>query len=206
MQKLVLHGEIDVNSYVVDKDGKCFIIDPGFQKERLIKFVEDRNLEVMGILLTHGHFDHIGAVDAFCAPVYLHEKEMEIIMDEQKNGYAVYGIKMPFDLSKIELVPLKDGDKLKLSDMDIDVIHTPGHTVGGVCYKMENNLYSGDTLFEKSIGRYDFPTGDIHALEKSVVYLIENLDEGTRVHPGHGDSTTIGAEKMANPYYRIWKR
>ncbi len=206
LEKLILVGEIDVNSYILESGNKCFIIDPGAQKERLKKYVEDKNLSVEAILLTHAHFDHIGALDAFDVPVYLHEFEMEIIKDNNKNGYGFYGIKMPYDLSKINLKTLRNGEKLKLNDEEIEVILTQGHTVGSVCYKMGDKLYSGDTLFENGIGRYDFPTGDVQALRKSIVMLIDTLDEAVKVFPGHGNSSTIGMEKQSNSYYKMWKR
>ncbi len=205
MKKILLQGEIPVNGYILEEDGKCFIIDPGSQKNRLIDYVESKKLEVVGILLTHGHFDHIGALDVFDVPVYLHKNELELIADVRINGFVHYGMEMPYDMSAIKLVPIQDGDKIKLGEKEIEVILTPGHTAGSVCYKLDDDIFSGDTVFAGSVGRWDFPTGDPEMLKKSVVALIDSYPDNVKIHPGHGESTTIAEEKRANQFYRGWK-
>ena len=174
------------------------IVDPGYEVNRVREYINKNNLEVQAILLTHGHIDHIGAIDAFDVAVYLHENEFEIIKDNHKNGFTFYGKEKPYNLEDINLVPLKDKDILKLDDKEIEVIFTPGHKVGCVCYKIDNDLYTGDTLFKETVGRWDFPTGNLNVLKKSVVSLIDSQDDNVAIHPAHGESSTIGYEKAHN--------
>ena len=206
MEKVLLLGEIPVNCYFIEHNKKCYIVDPGYEKEKVIKYVKDNNLEVLGILLTHAHIDHIGAIDAFDVPVYLHEKEYEILEDNYKNGFNFYGRQKPYSLSGINIVEMKEGTILSLDDKKIEVMHTPGHTVGGVCYKIDNDLYTGDTLFEGTVGKWTFPTGDLDTLKKTIIDLIETQDEDVRIHPAHGNSSTIGVEKRSNSFYLQWKK
>lgn len=201
MTRVVLKGDISVNCYLIEKNGFCYVVDPGYEKQRLREIVASKNLTVLGILLTHGHVDHIGALDAFDVPVYLHESEKEILLDDVKNGFSYYKMSKPYNIDALNLVTITATTKLKLEDEEISVIHTPGHTIGCVCYKHGNYLYSGDTLFRGTVGRCDFPTGDEDALRNSIKYLLENLPEETLVYPGHGISTKIKTEKENNPFY-----
>ena len=204
MKKMLLYGDINVNCYFIEHNQKCYIVDPGYEKERVIQYVKEHHLEVLGILLTHGHIDHIGAIDAFNVPIYLHEREFEIIEDNVKNGFTFYGKDKPYDLTSLHLVPLTDGQRLPLDELEIEVIHTPGHTVGCVCFKVLKDLYTGDTLFAGTVGRWDFPTGELKTLQHSIVSLIESQSDDVRIHPAHGDSSTIGTERLTNPYYLDW--
>ena len=205
VQKILLYGEIPVNSYILEDNGECYIIDPGYEKERVIDYIKDSGLSVKGILLTHAHIDHVGAIDAFDVPVYLHEEEHNILLNDELNGFEFYHRSKPYDIKNIKIVTLKDGDKLPLGDKYIEVIHTPGHTVGGVCYRYNNDLYTGDTLFEGTVGKWTFPTGDLDTLKKSVIKIIETEPEEMKIHPAHGNSSTIGTEKIYNHFYTNWK-
>ncbi|MGL5313266.1 MAG: MBL fold metallo-hydrolase [Peptostreptococcaceae bacterium] len=204
MNKILLLGDIDVNCYFIEFNKKCYIVDPGYEKERVIEYVQSNNLEVLGILLTHGHIDHIGAIDSFDVPVYIHEKEYEIIADNHKNGFEFYGKEKPYDLDFIDIVKINENSIIEIDNKRIDVIHTPGHTVGSVCYKFEDDLYTGDTLFEGTVGRWDFPTGNLDTLKNAIVNLIESMAEDIRIHPAHGESSTIGEEKRNNYFYKSW--
>lgn len=204
MNKILLLGDIDVNCYFIEFNKKCYIVDPGYEKERVIEYVKSNNLEVLGILLTHGHIDHIGAIDSFDVPVYIHEKEYEIIADNYKNGFEFYGKEKPYDLDIIDIVKINEKSIIEIDNKRIEVIHTPGHTVGSVCYKFEDNLYTGDTLFKETVGRWDFPTGNLDTLKNTIVNLIESMDEDIRIHPAHGESSTIGEEKRNNYFYKSW--
>lgn len=206
MNKLLLVGEIPVNCYFIEHNKKCYIVDPGYEKERIVKYVADHELTVLGILLTHAHIDHIGAIDAFDVPVYLHEKEVEILIDDYKNGFDYFGKVTPYSINAINLVRMKDGQCLYIDDLKIEVMHTPGHTIGGVCYKVENELYTGDTLFEGTVGKWTFPTGDLNTLKSTIINLIETQDKETIIHPAHGNSSTIGAEQSNNYFYNQWKK
>lgn len=205
MKKILLLGEIPVNCYFIEYNNKCYVVDPGYEKEKVIKYVKENNLEVLGILLTHGHIDHIGAIDAFKVPVYLHKNEYEIIEDNYKNGFEFYGREIPYSLKEINFVKIDEEYVLPIDDKKIEVIYTPGHTIGGVCYKFENDLYTGDTLFKGTVGKWVFPTGDYETLKRTVVNLIDTEKECVNIHPAHGESSTIGQEKKYNDFYVQWK-
>ncbi len=206
MKKFELQGDIPMNCYFIERDACCYVIDPGYEKERLIEYVKRNNLEVLGILLTHAHVDHIGALDAFDVPVYLHEDEMEVLQDDLKNGFALFRKEKTYDLKSIHFVQVRDGDALPLAGETIKVLHTPGHTVGSVCYQVGQNIYTGDTLFCGGVGKWEFPTGCLETLMQSVVHLVDTQEEAVHIHPGHGASSTIGAERSHNMFYRSWKQ
>lgn len=206
MNRILLYGEIPVNCYVIENDGECFIVDPGYEKERVIEYVKAKGLEVKGILLTHGHIDHIGAIDAFNVPVYIHEKEYEILVDNHKNGFEFYGREKPYNLEDIDIVTIDEDKTFKVGDKTIEVIFTPGHTIGGVCYKIGDDLYTGDTLFKETVGRWDFPTGNLEVLKESVVRLVDSMKDEVRIHPAHGESSTMENERKYNDYYNAWKK
>ncbi len=205
MNKIVLDGDIPVNCYIIEHNKKCFIVDPGYEKEVVQKYVSQNNLEVLGILLTHGHIDHIGAIDAFDVPVYIHENEVDLLRDNHKNGFAYYGKEIPFDINSINIIKMDNDYTLSIDNKTIDVIYTPGHTIGGVCFKIDNDLYTGDTLFKESVGRWDFPTGNEKTLMHTVVNLVDTQADSVKIHPGHGESSTIGDEKTGNYFYLSWK-
>lgn len=211
MFKIEVSGEIykdqyiQMNSYIIDYKGECYIVDPGYEKEKIRKVVEENNLKVKGILLTHSHLDHISATDVYNVPIYMYEKEYDLFMYNYNDLYGERGIKRHYNLDGREFIKLKEGDTLALGDKKISIIPTAGHTIGGVCYKFENDLVSGDTLFKGSVGRSDLKTGNINDLRESIVRLIESQDDNLIVHPAHGPSTTIGFEKRYNPYYNSWK-
>ncbi len=159
-------GVIQTNCYVVTRkdDSKYgFIVDPGGEEEKIVRVLNEMGCIPVGILLTHGHFDHILAVEhirrRYGVKVYVHEKEAELIENDQENGSGLMG----FHYACIPDVLLKDGDEIELAGIRIKVIHTPGHTAGGACYFLENEgvLFSGDTLFRESVGRTDWPTGNV---------------------------------------------
>lgn len=205
MRKILLLGDIDVNCFFIERNNKCYIVDPGYEKEKVQKYVKNNKLEVLGILLTHGHIDHIGAIDSFDVPVFLHKKEYEIIIDNYKNGFDFYGKETPYSLDKINLIKIDESTVFEIDDKKIEVIHTPGHTIGGVCYKFGNDVYTGDTLFNGSVGRWDFPTGNLNTLKKTVVNLIDSQADNVKIHLAHGPSSTIKIEKNNNFYYHEWK-
>ena len=183
-------GAYQTNTYIVENGGHCVIIDAGYAPEVILRFLRDHNLMADAILLTHGHFDHVGAVRDLAAelgcPVYLHEKELSMppMMTAGPLYYThTYG----------------EGDRLRLAGIAFRVLHTPGHTPGSVCLIAENHLFSGDTLFAGSCGRTDLPGGDWATIRKSLTRLA-GMENDYLVHPGHGESTTLAQEKQYNPY------
>ena len=203
-EKLLLDGDIPVNCYIIQRDGECYIVDPGYEKEKIRKYVKDKGYNVKGILLTHAHIDHIEALDVFDVPVYLHEKEVPVLLDPALNGFDYFSKKPAYDAWVLDIRPLKDGDKLPVGKENIEVIFTPGHTQGSVCYRIGHDIYTGDTLFENAVGRWDRPTADFENLRKSVLMLAERFPDYYLIHPSHGRSSTILQEKKYNPFLRSW--
>lgn len=206
VRKLVVYGDFITNCYVLDRDGKCFIIDPGYQKERIQNYVKHEGLKVEGILLTHAHIDHIEALDCFDVPIYIHEIEYEVLMDDRLNGFGYFGKQKAYNLNHLEIRKINESTRIPLANEEIEVIHTPGHTIGGVCFKIGHDLYTGDTLFEGTVGKWDRPTANLEQLKTSVLKLIDQQPDYMLIHPGHGRSSTIGVEKQINSFYKQWKR
>lgn len=200
--KNLLVGSIETNCYIVnDEKHNTVIIDPGDNGDIILQYIEREGLMPKAILLTHAHYDHIGACDLlrdkFAIPIVLCEGEEPVIES------TAYNLSLEFDesySSKYDRV-LNDGEVYKVGDLTFKTIHTPGHTPGSACYYMENEkvLFSGDTLFFASIGRTDFPLSSTRDMLSSLEKL-KILDVNTKVYPGHGQSTTIKFELANNPY------
>ena len=196
-------GQLGANCYIVycENTLQGTVIDPGGNANDIIGILKRENIQLSCIFNTHGHADHIGANDelkaATGAPVYIHSADAKMLISSQGNLSMYIGnnlICQPAD----KLV--NDGDIVKIGEMEIKVIHTPGHTLGGICLYVNDTLFSGDTLFEQSIGRTDFPGGSHSQLITSIKTKLLLLDDHTAVLPGHGGVTTIGDERHANPF------
>lgn len=205
--KTFVEGPIDANNYLVidEKTKEAVLIDCSSARLEFINAVKDSGVNLKYILLTHGHFDHLLGIDAF------------------KEAFGVNTYVAEDDLTQVRLVPdmmqmflgmppapvpqivnfVNDGDEFKIGDTVIKAISTPGHTKGGMCYVIENNLFSGDTLFQGSVGRCDLLEGDLKAIVRSIKDKLFALPEDTKVYPGHGASTTIGYEKKYNEILNI---
>jgi glyoxylase-like metal-dependent hydrolase (beta-lactamase superfamily II) len=194
--KTIVIGAIQENCYVVfdEKSKDAVILDPGGNGPIIEKVIEDLGAKVKSILLTHGHFDHVGAVeylaDKYKVPFYISKEDEEWI----ERDSTVFG-----PLRKADGY-LKDGDTLSFANKDIKVIATPGHTQGGVCLLIEDKLFTGDTLFQGSVGRSDFPGGSFEALIKGIKNKLIPLGDDVEVYPGHGSTSTIRYEKERNPF------
>ncbi|WP_180272709.1 MBL fold metallo-hydrolase [Konateibacter massiliensis] len=200
-------GPVRTNCYIVYNDDtkEAVVVDPADNGMYIKNMLEKQNLNIQAILLTHGHFDHIMAVEflknTYQVPILVHEEEKQILEDASKNlsgtmGGNAYIVKADRFL--------KDGEQLELLGTKIKVLHTPGHTAGGACYlfEEENMLFSGDTLFAGSVGRTDFPTGSMSTLVRSIKDKLMVLADDMAVYPGHESETTIGNERKFNPFIR----
>ena len=196
-------GPIQVNNYVViDEESKdAIIIDNGGETDLVLEVLKEHGATLKYILNTHGHFDHIyGEKDlkeTTGAKVLIH-KDDEYLVQNIKKDCALFGMTAvePVEIDEF----IEDGQEIVLSGLTFKVIHTPGHTPGGVCYLIDNILFAGDTLFKNSIGRTDLPKGDFATLSNSIKSKLFTLDENITVYCGHGAPTTIGYEKLNNPY------
>ncbi len=210
--KMVL-GVCQTNCYFLYREGgaECIVVDPADQGVNIFRALQKNGFRVAGILLTHGHFDHIWGLDELrdaanaasdedAEPVkaYAYEAERVLLQDADKNVSRQAGR----PCTTYADVYVKDGQELTIAGMTCKVIATPGHTAGGCCYYFEEAgfLLSGDTLFAESVGRTDFPTGSMSTLVRSVREKLFVLPDDTKVYPGHGESTTIGHEKEYNPF------
>ena len=196
-------GPFQENGYIVHSDDnlECIIIDPGDNPELYIKEIENNNLNPIAILNTHGHIDHIHAVqplkEHYSIPFYIHTNE-KMIIDHYLQGCLMYGI-TPNEKPIVDNWLINE-NKITIGDYNLEIINTPGHTPGGVCYQINGDIFTGDTLFKNSIGRTDFPGGDYNTLMDSLKLLIEKVPGNTRVHSGHGSSTIIENEVLSNPF------
>lgn len=196
-------GPVRTNCYLVcnEETKEVIIFDPGENGVQISNHIKENGWTLKAILLTHGHFDHISAVDelrkAFQVPVYAHEAEKEVLENPNYNCSLVFGSPQ-VSITADEYV--RDGQILSMVGCEITVIYTPGHTVGGCCYyfKEQHILISGDTLFHTTIGRTDLPTGSYASLATSVKEKLFVLPDDTKVLPGHESTTTIGFEKQYN--------
>lgn len=196
----VVVGDLQVNCYIVSNGTDAVVIDPGDEYENIINGAQGKKIKA--VLLTHGHFDHTGAVNKFQkdgAEVYVSKNEEHMLSD----GYSCLAEPFGFPFNKIQADHIfDDGDILEIANMTFKVILTPGHTTGSVCFLADDILFSGDTLFQGSVGRWDFPGGDFEVLTSSIKEKLYALPENTVVYAGHGGETTIGEEKMSNPFVR----
>jgi hydroxyacylglutathione hydrolase len=204
-------GPVAENSYVFRQDGsdRGLIIDPGDEPERLLGAIDALGIELDAILLTHTHFDHVGAVapvaKATGAPVYCPELEVPVLADIM--SYVPWPGFGPYESWNAEET-VAGGERLELAGFDIDVVFTPGHSPGHVTYVVaeegadgpETHLFSGDVLFQGSVGRTDLPGGDWDTLEASIKSLLDAHPDEARVYPGHMGLTTLGAERAGNPF------
>lgn len=202
--KILVLGRVQNNCYIVGSrmTKEVVVIDPGDNVDKINEYLKENDLECKAIFLTHGHFDHMTAAPRLNsltkAPVYAHEDEVELLRDAELNASAFMG-------ERISLSPnilIKDKQLLNIAGLSWQVLHTPGHTRGGVCYYLTEHgtIFSGDTLFYESIGRTDFPTGNHQRLIESIHRQLMSQADSIEVYPGHGRPTTIGHERQNNPY------
>lgn len=197
-------GQVQTNCYfaINDDTKEVLVIDPGASAEKLAEKIKEQGLKPAAILLTHGHFDHATGAEELAkllqVKIYAEEKEKETLENPQLNLSGWQGSSLVFHADEY----LKDEQEIDLAGFHIRVLLTPGHTVGGCCFYFpyQNAIFSGDTLFQTSVGRTDFPKGSMSQLINGIREKLLPLPDETAVYTGHGEMTTIGTERMYNPY------
>lgn len=200
---LIVVSQFQTNCYVIGfkENSNGIIIDPGDESEKILKLIGENNFNIRYILHTHGHIDHIGATaktkEITGAKTFLHKDDLSLY-----ENLRVQGETFGMILDKPPLIDefFKDRDKINFNGIIIEIIHTPGHSPGSVCFKIGNILFSGDTLFNMGIGRTDLWGGSYTKIIKSINEKLFTINDDTIVYPGHGQKTTIGYEKTNNPF------
>lgn len=200
--KSFISGMCETNSYILsDEEKNCVIVDPEGGAAQYIKYISENGLKPVYILLTHAHFDHIGAMEPlrkeYGIQVLAGEEEDAVLKDPNINLTTMIGAGKSFSADRL----LKDGEVFSAGAMEFKVLFTPGHTCGSVCYISGDIMIAGDTLFLGSCGRTDFPTGDWKTMNQSL-NMLKNLSGDYKVYSGHGPSTTLEAERRTNMFMR----
>lgn len=198
-------GELGTNCYILSGEDFAVVIDPADVSEELISFAtEEKDKKYKYILLTHCHIDHILGVERvreiWNSPIVIGEKDAASLKTPSEN-LSTYIFGKEYKLTADLMV--KDGDKISLGSKEISVLETPGHTKGSVCYILEDNMFSGDTLFKGTIGRTDFPTSNIEEMAKTLE-MLSSMEKDYNLFPGHDDATTLFREKKFNQYMRYF--
>jgi len=199
-------GPLQVNCYIImcQETHQAVVIDPGDEEKKIIDSLNRLGAELKYILLTHGHIDHISAVAGVQAAlggnIAIHEKDMFLVQSVELQAEMI-GLHVPKKFNVDNFV--RDGDVLKVGAFEVKVLETPGHSPGGVCYRIGENVFVGDTLFQGSIGRTDLFSGSQDQLFHSIKTKLFSLPDDTKVYPGHGPPTTIGRERRYNPFVNI---
>lgn len=190
--KRIVVGLLATNCYVISNKKNAFIIDPGGDTSVIQDYIKQNKLSVKFVINTHNHTDHIFADRELGYPVYIHELDAPALQDTKKNQSR-------FLLGEVPACTpeklLHDNDSIHFDDSTIKVLHTPGHTPGGICLKIDDVVFTGDTLFKDGVGRTDLPGGSQHDLLSSITNKLLCLDDRVKIYPGHGEESTIGRER-----------
>jgi glyoxylase-like metal-dependent hydrolase (beta-lactamase superfamily II) len=195
-------GDYQTNCYIVREENSqsCAVIDPGFEPERVLQFLQEKGLQVDAVLLTHGHFDHVGAVEKIVAATGCKLWMSQSDWSQKNTPQTLFFYPLAnCDFTQVSFC--EEGEQIRAGGTVFTVLETPGHTWGSVCYRCEDAIFSGDTLFAGSCGRTDLPGGDWNTIRQSLERLAA-LEGNDTVYPGHGESTTLEQERIYNPYMR----
>ena len=195
----IIVGPMQANCYILGsaKTHQALVIDPGAEVEEIKRCLKEHQLKIKALVNTHGHIDHIGADAYLDSPVYIHRLDAEFLTNPDLNLCRKFGFILP---SIKPDVLLEDGQKIEAGEIHLEVIHTPGHTPGGICLRSDNICFTGDTLFAEGIGRTDIPSGNEKDLLNSIRKRLLTLPDEVTIYPGHGPSSTIGRERKNNPF------
>ena len=198
LEKIVV-GPMQANCYILGSatTADALVVDPGAEPEKIKARLESLGLKASCVVNTHGHIDHIGANSAFEAPVYIHRLDADFLNDPRLNLSAMLGLSVTVS-NPVRL--LDDGQKLEVGDVNLEAIHTPGHTPGGICLNAGKFCLTGDTLFAQGVGRTDLPNASERVLLNSIRKKLMTLPDELVIYPGHGPSSTIGEERESNPF------
>ena len=195
-------GRLQTNCYILQSDSTALVVDPGDELERILRFLTDISVKPSRIIATHTHFDHVLGVDSirdkFEIPFLIHHDDLSMLESMQSRVHQILGFSVP-PPPKVDRF-LKDGESIAFGEDRVKVIHTPGHSPGSISLAGQGFVLTGDALFNQSIGRTDLPGGDLDTLLRSITKRLFTLDDDTIVYPGHGQETSIGDEKQANPF------
>jgi glyoxylase-like metal-dependent hydrolase (beta-lactamase superfamily II) len=200
--KKIVVGPLEANCYIIaDENTKdAAIIDPGAESQRINAIISKLGLKPRFVINTHGHADHIGANGSLGLPIYIHRSDEDFLNMPDMNLSGMFGIEIS---SPPAQRLLEDNDILTLGGLRLEILHTPGHTPGGICVRSGKSLFTGDTLFKESVGRTDVSGGDERMLTESIKEKILALPDDTVIYPGHGPESTIGSERANNPFLQF---
>jgi glyoxylase-like metal-dependent hydrolase (beta-lactamase superfamily II) len=196
---LSLMGE---NTYFIIENNNLVIIDPGENFNNILD--EALKYNIKGILLTHAHYDHIVGIKYLTKyPIYISDKELDTFLSVHDSLYEYFNSLRGYDINELNIIPLniENGFELKLLDTPFKIYNTPGHTKGGISILYKDMLFTGDTLFRGTYGRFDFPTGNFNELKDSINFIINNFNDDIKIMPGHGEESTISFEKKYNMFF-----
>ncbi|MDP2959799.1 MAG: MBL fold metallo-hydrolase [candidate division Zixibacteria bacterium] len=204
--KTLIVGELETNCYILgdEKTREGIIIDPGGDLKEIEKVLEELHLEIKYIILTHGHSDHIGVLAELkkktCAQILIHKEDAEMLSEPEKN-LSIFS-STPISAPEADKL-LKDKDKIKIGNIELEVLHTPGHTQGSISLWTDKIIFTGDLIFYGSVGRTDLPGGSYQKLLRSIQEKILDKEEDMIIYSGHGPATTVGEERRNNPFLNL---
>ena len=200
--KIFNQNMASINSYLLIYKKEALLIDPGFNQKEIIEYLNDKEIILKKVILTHGHIDHIYGLqkllENFTFEIYISKYDKAFLYNEEYNYTKAFGL--TFKLPELTIQELDDTSEISIFDTKLKIISTPGHTKGSICIKHQNILFSGDTLFYESVGRTDLFSGNYNELKKSLDKLVKTISNDTTIYPGHGPSGTFKKIKEINPY------